>query len=218
MACHPGARALGLKKQALGDFPKHEQSESDDTPLDPDEAEGLIPGHVQTQSLLNQWEALNIAKASHWASRSGGEDWLSTTALKELHRRMFGQTWTWAGAYRKSDKNLTPYCWSQVPELLENLVANTRARYETSDKSPEAIDDIALRFHHELVHIHPWPNGNGRHGRLATDLLLRSWGREPFTWGRGASVNDAELRTRYVTALRSADSQDYSLLKQFVRG
>lgn len=200
------------------DSANQERSESGDTPLDPDEAEGLVPGHLHTQSQLNQWEALNVAKASRWASRRSGQDWLSTAALKDMHRRMFGQTWRWAGTYRSSDKNISPYHWTQVPELIENLVANTRVRYESSDQSPGSLDDIAMRFHHTLVHIHPWPNGNGRHGRLATDLLLRTWGRPPFTWGGRADVSDGELRTRYLTALRRADAGGYSLLTQFVRG
>lgn len=188
------------------------------TPVDPDEAHALVPGHLQTQAQLNQWEALNIAGASRWASRQRSENWLSTTALKELHRRMFGETWRWAGAYRTSDKNISPYRWTQIPELMENLVANTQARFDSSGKSPEETDDIALRFHHELVHIHPWPNGNGRHARLATDLLLQSWGRPPFTWGEGASLSGADLRARYITALQRADAGDYSPLRQFVRG
>ena len=57
---------------------------------------------------------------------------------------MFGQTWRWAGTYRTSDKNISPYRWTQVPELMENLVANTRARWEASGKSPEELDDIAI--------------------------------------------------------------------------
>ncbi|MCR4338285.1 MAG: Fic family protein, partial [Gemmatimonadaceae bacterium] len=133
-------------------------------------------------------------------------------------RRMFGETWRWAGTYRISDKNFSPYRWTQVPELMESLGANTRTRCESSGKSPEALDDIALRFHHELVHIHPWPNGNGRHARLATDLLLQSWGRPRFTWGEGAGLSDTELRARHITALQHTDAGDYSLLRQFVRG
>lgn len=195
-----------------------EGANSGATPVDPDEAHALLPGHLQTQPQLNQWEALNIARAFRWGSRRRGEDWLSTSALKELHQRMFGETWRWAGTYRTSDKNISPYRWTQVPELMENAVANTRTRYESSDESPAALDDIAMRFHHELVHIHPWPNGNGRHARLATDLLLRSWGRPLFTWGSSASGSDADLRARYITALRHADRGDYSLLMPFVRG
>lgn len=207
-----------MRSPAPRDAPGDGQAESDVTALDPDETQALIPGHIQTQPQLNQWEALNIAKASRWASRRRGEKWLSTAALQELHRRMFDETWRWAGRYRTSDKNISPYRWTQVPELMEHVVANTRTRYESSDKSPEGLDDVAMRFHHELVHIHPWPNGNGRHARLATDMLLRSWGQPPFTWGRGANPSDVELRARYVTALRRADGGDYSLLTQFVRG
>lgn len=207
-----------MSKPPADDAAGNESAEADATPIDPDEAYALVPGHIQTQTQLNQWEALNIASASWWASRQRSENWLSTSALKELHRRMFGETWRWAAAYRTSDKNISPYRWTQVPELMENLVANTRTRYESSDKSPAVLDDIAMRFHHELVHIHPWPNGNGRHARLATDLLLRSWGRPPFTWGSSASESAASLRARYVAALQHADAGDYSLLRQFVRG
>lgn len=193
------------------------EGESDATALDPVETQALIPGHIQTQSQLNEWEALNIAKASRWAPRRRAENWLSTHALRELHRRMFGETWQWAGTYRTSDKNISPYRWTQVPELMENLVANTRRRCQSGDISPEALDELAMRFHHELVHIHPWPNGNGRHARLATDLLLRSWNRPAFTWGSDLDASGAELRRRHIAALRRADVGDYSLLRRFVR-
>lgn len=131
---------------------------------------------------------------------------------------MFGPTWSWAGHFRVSDKNISPYGWTNVPVLLHELVENTRQRYETSDKSPGAVDDIAIRFHHELVRIHPWPNGNGRHARLATDLLLRQWGRPRFTWGRGADlVKAGDARARYIHALRLADSGTLAELRSFVR-
>lgn len=207
-----------MRSAATNDIAGSARADFGATPVDPDEAHALVPGHLQTHAQLNQWEALNIAGASRWATRQRAEDWLSTSALKELHRRMFGKTWRWAGTYRASDKNISPYRWTQVPELMENLVANTRARYESSDGSSESLEDIGLRFHHELVHIHPWPNGNGRHARLATDLVLQSWDHPRFTWGAGASLRDADLRARYVTALQSADAGDYSLLRQFVRG
>ncbi len=196
---------------------RRKQDHAGATPLDSEETEDLIPGHLQTQVELNQWEALNIADATRWALRRRDVDVLSPAALKELHLHMFGQTWRWAGTFRQSDKNLSPYRWTQIPELIENLVANTLVRYESSDKSAETIDEIALRFHHELVRIYPWPNGNGRHARLATDLLLQSWGRPPFTWSRGDLGSDGDLRARYISALRSADERDYALLRQFVR-
>jgi Fic-DOC domain mobile mystery protein B len=139
------------------------------TPLDPDERDGLIPHHVQTRAELNQWEALNIARGEAWAFARRNVDPLSIEWLQELHRHLFGETWEWAGSFRRSDKNISPYRWTQVPVLMRDLVENVRAQYAASDQTPNAIDDIALRFHHELVRIHPWPNGNGRHARVATD-------------------------------------------------
>jgi Fic family protein len=90
--------------------------------------------------------------------------------------------------------------------------------YERSDGLPATLDEIAARFHHQLVRIHPWPNGNGRHSRLATDLILRHWNRPPFTWGSGVDLaNEGEARGRYMEALRAADAGNYGPLLEFVR-
>jgi len=67
------------------------------------------------------------------------------------------------------------------------------------------------------VLIHPFPNGNGRHARLAADLLLVRLGQERFTWGRLSLVNAGETRSKYVTALRAADTHDIQPLLAFVR-
>lgn len=191
--------------------------EGERTPLDYDEADDLIPDSVGNRGELNQWEALNIANAHDWAF-ARTVDPLSVTALTDLHRRMFDQTWKWAGMYRRSEKNISPYHWSQVPTLLQELVLDTGAQWDASIKTPEALDEIALRFHHRLVRIHPWPNGNGRHSRLATDLLLRYWGRPQFTWGSGADlVSRGTARARYLSALREADAGNYRPLLEFVR-
>lgn len=188
------------------------------TPLDDDEVEGLIPGNVRTKSELNAWEALNIARAQEWAFSRNAADPLSVEALEELHRHMFGETWSWAGTFRKSDKNVSPYHWSQVPTLLHDLVLDTRAQFDASSRTPETLDEIALRFHHRLVRIHPWPNGNGRHARLATDSLLRYWGQPPFTWGSNSDlISPGTARARYLVALRAADEGSFGSLREFVR-
>jgi Fic-DOC domain mobile mystery protein B len=188
------------------------------TPLDEEEYDGLIPTHLSTRGELNQWEALNIAQAQKWLSQRRPGDVLSVDFLRELHRQMFGETWRWAGQFRRSDKNNSPYAWTQVPVLLRELIENTRAHYEASDKTPATIDEIATRFHHQLVRIHPWPNGNGRHARLATDLLLEQWGRPAFAWGSGADLTKANgPRTNYIEALRRADAGDLRPLLEFVR-
>lgn len=186
------------------------------TPLDPDEKEGLIPKHITTQGELNAWEQLNIIKGARWAQRQLKKDILDDVFLRELHKRMLGDTWAWAGTYRRSDKNIG--CdWRQVSTRVRNLLDNTKYQVEHAVMEP---DELAIRFHHQLVLIHPFPNGNGRHSRLITDLLLQKMGREPFSWGSGgyaALVGQSELRAEYLTALRAADAGDIAPLLAFAR-
>jgi len=198
---------------------QREKSEVDgSTPLEDEELEGLIPLHVQTKSELNQWEALNIARGQEWASNHRSLNPMSVTGLKDLHVAMFGETWSWAGSFRQSDKNISPYHWIQVPVLMHELVENTRASYEANSKAQANLDEIAVRFHHQLVRIHPWSNGNGRHARLATDVLLERWGRPRFTWGSRADlISEGVARNAYLAALRAADGGRYDLLLEFVR-
>jgi Fic-DOC domain mobile mystery protein B len=192
---------------------------ADNTPLEDDEIEGIIPGHIQTRSHLNEWEALNIARAHEWlATRRSETGVLDVSFLRELHRQMFGATWKWAGTFRRSDRNISPHNWSQVPGLMGDLVRNAAAQYDASNQTLQEIDAIAVRFHHALVLIHPWPNGNGRHARLATDLLLEEWSRPAFTWGGGGDLNAiGAAREVYVRALQKADAGDFAPLAGFVR-
>lgn len=188
------------------------------TPLTDEEREGLIPRHIGTRSELNQWEGVNIAECHRWLSRRRRSDVLGVPFLSALHRQMFDQTWKWAGTFRRSDNNISPYARHTVPVMVRELVDNTRARYDASNKRDESLDEIAAQFHYELVRIHPWPNGNGRHARLAADLLLAQWDRPPFTWGSGADLlSSGTARARYIEALRSADNGDLSALRAFCR-
>ena len=187
------------------------------TPLNADEREGLLPGHIRTQGELNAWEATNILQAERWiASWQRRRDVLTVPFLTALHRRMFGETWRWAGTYRRSMINISPYPAFQVPQLMHDLVNDVRAQ-RAGDKGLD-VDNIAIGYHHRMVRIHPWPNGNGRHARLAIDLALVAWGRPRFSWGRNERLEyDGTKRTRYLSALRAADKHDYSELRAFVR-
>ena len=81
-----------------------------------------------------------------------------------------------------------------------------------------AADNIAARFHHRLVLIHPFANGNGRHARTMADLLLvHAFGRERFSWGSHDLAQTGAVRQAYLEALRAADRRDYSKLFEFVR-
>ena len=140
------------------------------TPLDPDTIAGLIP-NLATQAELNEFEARNISNAEQWAKRARGDnrDMLLVSTLRKLHFQMFNMTWIWAGKYRQSDTNIG-IDWSHIPIQLEQLCGNIRFQVQ-NEVYP--LDETAARFHHDLVRIHPFPNGNGRHGRLATDWLLK---------------------------------------------
>lgn len=184
------------------------------TPPDPDEAEGLIPTHVTTREELNRLEQENIVEAMQWLETSRPKSILDETFLRKLHQRMFGNVWKWAGKFRTSDKNIgVPK--AHIGVELHNLCEDTKAQIEHRSYPP---DEIALRFHHRLVSIHPFPNGNGRHARLVTDLLLeRMLQRPSFTWGGMTGVPEGEVRAAYLDALRAADRGDYARLADFVR-
>ncbi|MBN1791128.1 MAG: Fic family protein, partial [Bacteroidales bacterium] len=69
-----------------------------------------------------------------------------------------------------------------------------------------------------LVKIHCFPNGNGRHARLMTDILLSDvLEKDPFTWGHENLSVKGDVRDTYINALRSADYNDYGPLLKFVK-
>jgi Fic-DOC domain mobile mystery protein B len=183
------------------------------TPLDLDEAAGLKPKHIGTQGELDEWEAANIIKAMRWLGRQKKLDVLDEHFCRQLHIKMFSDTWIWAGTFRKSDKNIG--CdWTKISVNLRQLLDNTSYWLE-HDVFP--AEEVAVRFHHQLVSLHPFPNGNGRHSRLMADCLLRQQGLAPFSWGSANLIAASEVRTLYIHALRAADINDYGPLQAFVR-
>ncbi len=186
---------------------------SDDaTPLAPEERTGLIPTHVALRHELNELEQQNILEAERWAF-GRKRNVLSEAFLRGLHRRMFNHVWRWAGQYRTSERNLGIENYRIQPELRQFL---DDARYWIEHKTYE-LDEIAIRFHHRLVSIHPFPNGNGRWSRLAADILIVQSGRPRFTWGRTNLQAAGDTRRTYVDALHAADQHDLELLITFAR-
>ena len=195
----------------MSDDPLVEQDNAS-TPLSPEEQEGLVPSYITLRSELNEAEQANIVDAEEWAFKRK-RDTLSEKFLNDLHKRMFGRVWKWAGQYRRTGKNIGVDAY-RIPIELRNLLDDTRFWIEHGTYEP---DEIVARFHHRLVWIHPFPNGNGRHARTAADLLLVAMGRPRFTWGRENLVDAGETRHAYVDALRAADAHDYGPLLTFVR-
>ncbi len=182
------------------------------TPLDADELASLIPSHLTTQGQLNEWEQLNILHGEAWAQRQR-KDLLTEAFVRQLHRQMFGETWKWAGEFRKSDKNIG-VDWFNIGTELKKLLDD--ARYQ-ADHGTFAADEIAVRFHHRLVAVHPFPNGNGRHARLMADLLVERLGRPRFSWGCQSLADLSVTRKRYIAALQTADRRDIAPLLAFAR-
>jgi Fic-DOC domain mobile mystery protein B len=193
---------------------KHLFHEDDDanTPLDAEEMLQLIPSYITLRRELNEAEQVNIAYASKWLS-SRRSDPLDEVFLRELHRRMFGQVWRWAGQYRKTARNIGVNA-NRV--RMDTAQALDDARFWVANAT-YAPDEIAVRFSHRLVAIHPFPNGNGRLSRMAGDLLAVQLGRPQFSWG-SRNLNDANVtRAAYIAALRAADAHDLGPLILFAR-
>lgn len=184
------------------------------TPLDDDELADLIPTHLTTRAQLNAWEQANINDAMRWVlGRRNKPSMLDVDTLMDLHRRMFGSTWRWAGVLRTTAKNIGVPVHT-IAEQLGNLVADAGYWVEHQTYQP---DEMAVRYHHRLVSIHLFPNGNGRHARLATDLLLEAIGEPRFSWGAAGVVEGDDPRPRYLSALREADGGELAALMAFVR-
>jgi Fic-DOC domain mobile mystery protein B len=155
----------------------------------------------------------NIVSGERWAFARRHRDMPSNTFVCALHKRMFGDTWNWAGSFRKTEKNigLEP---ARIPASLHDLCEDVKAQVEHNSYP---MDEIATRFSHRLVWIHPFANGNGRLSRLIADLLLVQHGAPRFSWGGAALETEGEVRTRYIAALRAADAKHLGPLLTFVR-
>lgn len=188
------------------------------TPLDEEDLAGLKLSWIATRDELNQAEADNIFQARLWAFARRGRCWyLEPDQLHLLHRRMFGDVWSWAGKQRRqeTDIGIDPY---RIAVALRDLCEDTKAQVGDGSNLAYPAAELAMRFHHRLVAIHPYPNGNGRHSRLTTDLLARDLGIDAFSWGSGESAAGGDTRQRYLKALRAADSdQGFADLIAFAR-
>jgi Fic-DOC domain mobile mystery protein B len=185
------------------------------TPLSPEEQADLIP-NLATKEELNEFERANILVAYDWALAPRNlrrQDPLTEPYLRDLHRRMFDQTWKWAGLYRTTEKNIgIPHY--QIRDALGALLGDVRYWLEQRTFPP---DETAIRFHHRLVSIHPFANGNGRHARLIADVLARTQDKPVFTWGGADIVPQGDFRRRYIDALQTADKNDIKPLLEFAR-
>ena len=186
------------------------------TPLDDDEKESLKIKTITTQGELDEFEQMNIEKAIEWTIHANlkAEKILTEKFIKDLHKRMYGDVWKWAGEFRRSEKNIG-ITWTQIAIELKNLLDDTKYWIENNIFSPE---EIAIRFKHRIVSIHCFPNGNGRHSRMMADIIMELiFGKEIFTWHQFNMVKANETRKEYINALREADTGNITALIEFAK-
>lgn len=185
------------------------------TPLDPDELEGLRYSHIDTRGELDEVESQNIQDGYIWLTRQRThQDFLTEAFVRDLHRKLFGAVWSWAGSFRLSEKNIgiDPL---NISVELHNLLEDTRTWVEHDTYNRK---EFAARFHHRLVKIHPFPNGNGRHGRIMTDVILEKvLGLPAVDWGPNTLGQEGGHREAYIQALREADKGNYQPLIEFIK-
>lgn len=191
------------------------------TPLDVGAIRGLRADWISTQGELNAAEQVNILNATTWAfgrrSRWTIPEIADRGTLTRLHRRMFGEVWRWAGDLRHVELTIGPSSW-MVPTALEDLCRDLAIQAADPALLAWPPQELAVRFHHRLVAIHPFLNGNGRHARLTADLIVHALASRPLTWGGGRPVDEVTARRSYLAALRRADEHgDYGLLLAFAR-
>lgn len=188
------------------------------TPIDDQLAAGLKADWLATRAELNAAEQENILKATTWAF-SRRRRWTITeladvSTLCRLHKRMLGDVWRWAGELRRTELTIGSQWW-RVRTEVEDLCRDLRTQAEPGNLAWPA-QEIAVRFHHRLVAIHLFPNGNGRHARLSADLIVHALGGSPLSWGGNQLIDDSDTRKRYLSALRTADRDaDYRELMRF---
>jgi len=186
------------------------------TPLDEVEKEGLKIKSITTQGELDEFEQLNIEKAVEWTihTKLKPEKILTEKFVKDLHKRMYGDVWKWAGEFRMTEKNIgIPR--AQIGIELKNLLDNTKYRIEYKTFPPE---ELAIRFKHRIVPIHCFPNGNGRHSRMMADIIMESiFGNDIFTWHQSNMVKASETRNKYLKSLTEADNGNFTSLIEFAK-
>jgi Fic-DOC domain mobile mystery protein B len=186
------------------------------TPLSEEELEGLKISSITTREELDEFEQLNIEKAIQWTigKKFHSKELFSEKFMNDLHKRMYGEVWKWAGTFRTSEKNLGIKSYL-IPVQLKQLLDDVTFWYENNVFTPE---ELAVRFKHQLVSIHCFANGNGRHSRLMADLIMDKLYQQPFlTWGGSSLVKSNEKRKAYIKAIQMADRHDLEQLIIFAK-
>lgn len=184
------------------------------TPIDEEEKEGLLIQTISTKAELDEFEQQNIEEAMQWVigKKFNAQEIFSEKFICNLHRRMYGEVWNWAGKFRKTNKNLGVDRFQIATEL--HKLCNDALLWHQHGIYPPT--ELAVRFKHRIVSIHCFSNGNGRHSRLMADVISEKlYGKPPFSWGGSNLSKQGEARKRYLAAVREADNHNINNLIEF---
>ncbi|HLT87828.1 MAG TPA: mobile mystery protein B [Sphingobacterium sp.] len=186
------------------------------TPIDEDEKEGLLIETIATKEELDEFEQQNIEESIQWifGKKFNAKDVFTKKFICNLHKRMYGNVWAWAGDFRMTNKNIGIDKY-QIPVALKVLCDDALFWVENNTFPPA---EIAIRFKHRIVSIHCFPNGNGRHSRLMGDIIIEKlFGEKSFSWGADNLTKAGDARRAYLHAVKAADRGDYLPLLVFAR-
>ncbi len=185
------------------------------TPID--DVSGLLVD-ITTRGELNDAEGLNILTATDWIDKGRIDDLFTVQFYRELHTKMYDQVWSWAGALRSQTGQTThPGSRPEAVDLdLGRVAMEFHCEWEALNDNSHLLPFIS-RYHHALVLVHPFNNGNGRWSRLAADAVIqRLAGRPPLTWATDTLVVDSDERKEYIAALQAADTGDFQPLLDYI--
>jgi Fic-DOC domain mobile mystery protein B len=176
------------------------------------ERKGLRLTHVTNMKELDAAEQMNINEGLLWLNSVNSKDFVSEVFFKKLHKKLFGEVWKWAGEYRTSEKNIGVQPYKVASEMMK-FEEDAKLWLEKGSFADWA--ELLAHFHHKLVFIHPFPNGNGRFSRIVTNYLCEQYGKPVPSWY--PDLPPEERRAKYIDALKAADVKKYFDLIEFFK-
>lgn len=182
------------------------------TVLSDKERKGLRLSHITNMRELDAAEQMNINQGLVWLDEVSTKTYISEAFFKKLHKELFGEVWRWAGKYRTSEKNIGVSPWKVASEMKKFI---NDVNFWLENDSFDSWPELLAHFHHRLVFIHPFPNGNGRFSRIITNYLCLQNQKATPSWY--PELPPKERRAKYINALRAADGKKYSELIDFFK-
>jgi Fic-DOC domain mobile mystery protein B len=183
------------------------------TPLNDIELKGIKFSHLTNMGELDQLEDANIQKGLDWLNNYKNDDYLCISFLNKLHKKMFGDVWKWAGSFRTYEVNIKSSLPFKIETDLIEFFLDVKVWIEHASIP---WGELEAEFHHRLVSIHPYPNGNGRISRIMTEYLQQRNGQKVTSWKSSLKKNPDLRREMYINSLKKADQLSFKELTEFI--